>query len=190
MLREDRAGKVVIHVWTDASGSYGCGALVPHSGDWLQLQWPQSYARDGVRLREESITLKELLPIVIAGAIWGERWRRSAHVVMHCDNMGAVALVNSGYSRVPEMMHLLRCLFFIRAHFQFSVHAVHVPGVENTLADAISRGNLALLFAQVPRAIHSQWGISPNLVSLLAEQQPDWTSPTWRELFSSCFPPA
>jgi hypothetical protein len=29
-------------------------------------------------------------------------------VVVHCDNAGAVAAVNSGYSRVP---HLLQCLF-------------------------------------------------------------------------------
>ena len=63
-------------------------------------------------------------------------WRK-ARITVHCDNLGVVALVNSGYSRVPQIMHILRCLFFIRAHFQFSLHAVHVPGVENSLADAI-----------------------------------------------------
>ncbi len=42
---------------------------------------------------------------------------------VHCDNLGVVAVVNSGYSRVPQIMHLLRCLFFIRAHFQIDVVA-------------------------------------------------------------------
>ena len=42
----------------------------------------------------------ELLPIVMACVIWGPRWRQSA-VTAQCDNEGAVAVVNSGYSRVP-----------------------------------------------------------------------------------------
>ena len=33
-------------------------------------------------------------------------------MVCHCDNLGAVAAINSGYSRI----NLLICLFFIRAH--------------------------------------------------------------------------
>ena len=39
-------------------------------------------------------------------------------VDVNCDNLGVVALVNSGYSKVPEIMHLLMSLFFIKAHFQ------------------------------------------------------------------------
>jgi hypothetical protein len=61
---------------------------------------------------EDNITLKELLPVVLACATWGREWRNST-VVVHCDNAGAVAAVNSGYSRVPQIVHLLRCLFFI-----------------------------------------------------------------------------
>ena len=33
------------------------------------------------------------------------------------------------------MMHLLRCLFFYEAHYQFSVVAVHLAGRDNELAD-------------------------------------------------------
>ena len=38
-------------------------------------------------------------------------------VIAHCDNLGVVAAVNSGYSKVDPIMQLLRCLFFIRAYF-------------------------------------------------------------------------
>ena len=65
-------------------------------------------------------------------------WRGPA-VTFHCKNMGVIAVINSSYSRVPQIMHLLRCLFFIRAFFQISVWAVHVPGQHNAMADAISR---------------------------------------------------
>ena len=177
-----------VHCWTDASGQFGCGGWVPVTGAWFQLQWPPGGAGEGVRLREESIALKELLPIVIAGAVWGPGWRK-ARITVHCDNLGVVALVNSGYSRVPQIMHILRCLFFIRAHFQFSLHAVHVPGVENSLADAISRDNLHLLFSQVPGAVNNRVQVQPALLALLVERQPDWTSQAWTRLFRSCFPP-
>ena len=71
-------------------------------------------------------------------------------MMAHCDNQGAVAVVNLGYSWVPQIMHTLRCLFFlIRAHFGIKLQAVHVPGKDNELADAISRNNLHLLFSQL-----------------------------------------
>ena len=112
-----------------------------------------------MRLKEESIVLKELLPIVLACAIWGKRWG-GRMVTVHCDNMGAVALVNSGYSKIQQIMHLLRCLFFIRALYQMELWAVHVPGRDNTLADALSRNNF---FSQVPEARDKQAGIPPAL---------------------------
>ena len=84
-----------------------------------------------------------------ACTLWGPDWQGSL-VVLHCDNMGSVAVVNSGYSKVPQIMHLLRCLFFIRAHFSLSVRVVHVPGVENGWGDAISHNLLSGLFAQAP----------------------------------------
>ena len=96
-------------------------------------------------------------------------------------------LVNSGYGKVPQIMHLLRCLFFIRAHFQMGVVAVHVPGVENHLADAISRNHLHVLFSQVPEVAKQRSVIPPSLLALLVERQPDWTSSDWAQLFTSCF---
>lgn len=189
MMGTPDRGRRSIHIWTDASGHFGCGALDPVTQSWIQLQWPQAYARDWVKLKDESIALKELLPIVLACAIWGVRWKGSA-VTVHCDNLGVVQLVNSGYSRVPQIMHLLRCLFFTRAYFELELWAVHIPGKENTLADAILRNDLLYFFSQVPGATNSREVVPPTLLSLLTEQQPDWTSLAWTRLFRSCFTPA
>lgn len=161
---------------SDASGSFGCGASWEFR--WLQLQWPQS-GRDVLKLTETSITLKELLPVVIACALWGREWQNS--VLVHCDNVGAMSLINSGYSSVPAIMHLLRCLSFSQA-FRLTVRAVHIPGKE-----AISRNNLDFLFSQIPRAAKSHYHIPADLLALLIEQQPDWTSPAWARLLRNCF---
>ena len=89
---------------TDASGSWGCGAVWGSS--WLQYKWGDAY-------RSEAITQKELVPIVLAAAVWGSLWQDCVIQVM-CDNQAVVAVVNSGYSREPQVMHLLHSLFSSR----------------------------------------------------------------------------
>ena len=50
-------------ITSDASGRWGCGAF-SSEGEWLQLEWPDSWI--GMH-----ITIKELLPIVVAMAMSG-----------------------------------------------------------------------------------------------------------------------
>ena len=119
----------------------------------------------------------------MAAAIWGKAWERSV-VQFHSDNQ---AVVTSGYSRHPRVQHLLRCLFFITAMFDVSVQAVHVPGLENGGADAISRNNIPLLLLLHPQASPVPTHLPQELVRILVVDQPDWTSPAWRGLFRNCF---
>ena len=51
-----------VEMASDASGSWGCGAW--HNNLWFQLPWDS-------RSRPLSIAAKELLPILLACAIWG-----------------------------------------------------------------------------------------------------------------------
>ena len=46
----------------------------------------------------DSIMCMELLPIVLASAVWGQAWH-GQRIIVHCDNTGAVTVANSGYSR-------------------------------------------------------------------------------------------
>ena len=104
---------------------------------------------------EDSITWMELLPIILASTVWGLAWH-GQRIIVHCDNTGAVTVANSGYSRAPQIMHLLRYLFFIRACFEFSLQAIHIEGTDNTLADAVSCNNHILLDSQVLRSTYQQ----------------------------------
>lgn len=49
-------------ITSDASGSWGCGAT--YANLWFQVEWPAEWS-------SVSITPKELVPIVIATALWG-----------------------------------------------------------------------------------------------------------------------
>ncbi len=77
---------------------------------------------------------KELLPIVMATAVWGHLWRGKT-VLFHCDNMAVVATLRSGSCREPQAMHLRRCLAFMEATGEFVLLAEHVRGVDNVAAD-------------------------------------------------------
>ena len=75
-----------VEVLSDASGSFGCGGFWAAHG-WFQVQWQESWLAI-------HITAKELLPIVIASALWGHRWTQQ-RVRFRSDNSAVVCLLNS-----------------------------------------------------------------------------------------------
>lgn len=163
-------------ITSDASGNWGCGAFSSAS-DWFQLQWPSSW-------NTVHITIKELVPIVLACAIWGRQWQgKSVRCV--CDNAAVVAIVNSGSSKDALVMHLMRCLFFFQAVFSLSIHAVHLAGKKNIAADGLSRNNLPLFLQQVPTAKPQPTPLPAELLKAIIHQRPDWTSKTWKVWFNS-----
>ena len=73
-------------VVSDASGSWGCGAVFRRQ--WFQLEWAGLGTTQGY-----GIMAKELLPIVVAAAVWGSEWAGKT-VRARCDNQSVVATVN------------------------------------------------------------------------------------------------
>ena len=53
-----------------------------------------------------------------------------------CDNQAVVSMVNLGYSKDKDMMHLMRCLFLSGYTEGLELEGGHIPGVENVVADA------------------------------------------------------
>ena len=157
---------------SDASGHWGCGGFLA-SGEWFQLRWRGEW-------QEVHITAKELLPIVMACAMWTGRWR-SKMVKCLCDNAAVVAIIQSGRSKHPLVMHLMRSLCLFTARHNVAIIAEHLPGKENGAADALSRCNLDLFFRQVPTANKDPAAIPQELLDVLVHQQPDWISATWRK---------
>ena len=166
-------------VTSDASGAWGCGA-VSDRGNYFQVQWPDSW-------ESVNIAVKELVPIVIAVAVWGEQWAEST-VIANTDNMSVVHVLTSGTAKDSRLMHLLRCLhffvFFV-AKYQISIVAKHVPGVLNCAADALSRDNISAFLRSTPQAVKEPTPVPPQVINMLINHCPDWTSASWRTMFAS-----
>ena len=165
---------------SDASGSWGCGAI--WATRWIQCEWQSTWVG-------KSIALKELLPIVLACAIWGALWSHKRIQVL-CDNAAVIEIINAKTSRCRDIMHLLRCLHFFLAYHDCTLQAVHVPGVLNVAADAISRNRPQVLRQAVPSAQPQPDQVSQTLWKLLVVTQPDWTSVNWKALLTSYVKPA
>ena len=161
-------------VFSDASGTFGCGAFAFSHG-WFQLQWPDDW-------HPIHITAKELVPIVMAAAVWGRQWTRR-RICFRSDNMAVVDLLKSGTSQDQLLMHMLRCLAFYSAYYTFQFMAEHIPGTLNTAADALSRNNMSLFHSLVPQSQPAL--LPPEVVDLVVNSRPDWGSQTWTLLFTN-----
>ena len=169
-----------VNAWltSDASGSWGCGAYFRRC--WFSFSWIACPSWGDV-----PIAVKELLPIVVSCALWGQQMS-SLHVRCRCDNAAVVAMINRHTSRHPVATHLLRCLFFICARYAVSLTAEHLPGHLNGAADALSRDSIPAFRQAVPYAEASPYSIPPELLDVLLHSRPKWLSAEWSEAFRAC----
>ena len=118
-----------MQLFTDASGSDGWGAY--WSGRWLQDHWSPAQ-------QQMNIAWKELYAIVMAVHTWGSLWQRQK-LLFHCDNQTVVNIWEKGSTKSPDIMALVRLLYFCAARYHIYICVQHIPGSNNNIADAISR---------------------------------------------------
>lgn len=162
-------GEVSHTFYSDASGSWGCGAA--WGSLWFQQRWPELWL-------DVNIAVKELVPVVLAAAIWGATWS-GGRVRVRCDNEAVVYAITKGRARDPAIMRLVRCLFLLTACHNFVLVASHIPGRDNHLADAISRNEpIPPSFQMAPQPCL----IPPGLEVAVMDQSTEWTSEHWRRV--------
>ena len=133
-LEDEETHANKLDLYTDASGTLGFGGYF--QGEWFYGEWPKEIL-DRLTKRV-SICFQELLPVVMAAILWGKHWSRK-RIIFHCDNEGAVYILNKGSSACPDIMKLMRRLTLVAAEHSFSYKALHIPGRLNKIADKISR---------------------------------------------------
>ena len=163
-----------IYLLADTSGSWGCVAI--WNSHWFQIQWPDQWSA-------ANIAIKEMLPIVVAAAVWGSQWTNQ-FVLCRCDNTAVVAVINSGWCRDQQLMQLMHTSFFYAPYFHFSFSARHIPGAYNTSADALSCNNVTLFHSLNPQVSTIPTKCPPELLQITTLNSPDWTLHSWREAFS------
>ena len=70
-------------------------------------------------LKDAHIAVKEMVPIVIASALWAHQWRGKTIKVLS-DNTAALFAVNNNSSKDKEIVHLLWYLAFMQHLSSFS----------------------------------------------------------------------
>ena len=82
-------------LYTDASGTLGCGAYF--QGSWFHYAW-QSHQQ----LSSMSIQWQEMFAVLVAALTWGHMWKRK-HIKFHCDNLAMVLTRNGKSSKHPKI---------------------------------------------------------------------------------------
>ena len=176
LISTHSATSVDTTIVTDASGTWGCGAF--QGSHWFQCQWPDTWAA-------VNIAAKEFIPILLAIGTWGHLFRGS-QVLLKCDNMAVVSIINSKKCTDKLLAQLLRCLHYLCARHDIAVVAEHIQGKLNTAADALSRNNLPLFLSSIPQADPSPTTVSQHLKEWVMNSTPNWLSPSWRSKLKNC----
>ena len=109
-----------MQLFTDASGSDGWGAY--WSGRWLQDHWSPAQ-------QQMDIAWKELYATVMAVHTWGSLWQRQK-ILFHCDNQTVVNIWEKGNTKSPDIMVLVRLLYFCAARYHIYICVQHIPDIQ------------------------------------------------------------
>ena len=124
-----------IKLFTDATDKTFGGI---YGNKWFQGHFPSEILSSLDPKDKLSMAFNELYPIVMALLLWGHQWKRK-RLLFYCDNLATVNIINKGRSKSKMIMNLMRKLTFCSAVNNVTLHAEHIPGKTNTIADAISR---------------------------------------------------
>ena len=137
LYEQEWTDSITIEFFTDACLS-GFGALF--GNEWFEGRWRPEHLAAAQRGEKESMPFLELYAVVTAAATWGAdgRWK-GKKITFRSDCMPAVHSLAKGSSPQPHLMFLLRHLALSAMAGQYDFRCVHIAGVENVVADVLSR---------------------------------------------------
>lgn len=117
-------------ITTDACNAFGIG------GYWQNSYFMTECSDVGKRRHS---TYLELLALVMAISLWGHLWRDQV-VTWRSDCKCHVTGLYKIRTSAPDLTPLHDWIDLAQARFCFQLRSIHLPGVANTVADAMSRG--------------------------------------------------
>jgi hypothetical protein len=126
----DRLAQPSAHIYTDAAGSRGYGAIFGDS--WLFGAWDDAW------WHAQNIMLLELYPIWVGLQTWKAGLSNSC-ILVHTDNLALVSALEKRSCKLELANILLRDISLVCMEEGIVLKVEHIPGSKNKLADALSR---------------------------------------------------
>ena len=118
-----------LNLFTDASGAHGFSAVF--GSHWCYGKWPNDWAY-------RNIAILEFYPIVLSLYLWGHAMS-NRHVLFFTDNNALVHVINKQSCGDKDLMFFVRKLVLACLRYNIVFRAKHIAGLNNILADALSR---------------------------------------------------
>ena len=130
----------IINFYTDASGGIDNGGLgCVYKTHWAVEAWGKRFMLE----KKPSIEYLELFALAAGLLMWSRDTDIcNNRVIVHCDNMSVVGMINNMTSSCKNCMFLLRRIIKDTMVNNYRVFAVHLRSEENDLADALSRNQM------------------------------------------------
>ena len=106
-------------------------------GEYFHSEFPSCILQQKLHINE-----LELLSVTVALKLWGDNWK-GKRIIVFCDNMVSVRVLNSGFTRNKFLQSCMREIAFLSALGEFELKGVHILGVDNRECDLLSRWNLS-----------------------------------------------
>ena len=132
---------MLLEEWSKPDEFFSCDACPSGCGGMMQSEYFHEEFPPHIAHLKMHINALELLTIVVALKIWGSKLR-GKKVLIYCDNMSSCRLINKGSTRDEFHQFCLREICFTAAVNEFSNKALHTRGVNNRVADVLSRWHL------------------------------------------------
>ena len=113
-----------------------CGEVNYALGEYFHAEFPDHIKELNLHINE-----LELITVMVAIKLWKDRMH-GVRVRIQCDNTTAVAAMNLARMHNKFTQKCMREITFWCALSEFDVWVVHVDGISNILADALSRQHL------------------------------------------------
>ena len=138
--------------WSAPDVVFSSDACLVGCGGWSGSEYFHASFPGWLSDQNLHINALEMLTIVLCSKLWGGTWR-SKRILVYCDNEASVTVLNSGKTKDSFLQDCVREICFLAASHEFEIKAVHRPGIQNTLADLLSR-----------------WGTSPSVAAQFLQQ--------------------
>ena len=123
-----------LNFYSDASASPNLGFGAIFDNQWLFSQWEPGY------IDTYHPTIEYLELYALCAAILTLGWQlKNSRIIVFCDNIAVVHMINKATSSCKNCMNLIRLLTLSGLIDNRRVFARHVHGVNNELADSLSR---------------------------------------------------